>query len=727
LTNRLGKALGFADHGVVTLDPAVGTGTYLLGVIEHALAKVQAQQGVGAVPGKATALAENVYGFEILVGPFAVSELRISRALEGKGAKLPAGGTHVYLTDSLESPNTPPPVLPFYLKPIAEQHARALKVKAKVPVIVCLGNPPYDRTEASDESNKARTGGWVRWGEDGTGAFAIFKAFLDPAIAAGHGVRVHNIYNLYVYFWRWALWKVFEQNINSGPGIVSYISASSYLDGDAFCAMREHMRRLCDEIWILDLGGEGRGTRQSENVFAIMTPVAIAIAARYGKTDKTTAAKVRYAVIEGTRDDKLRALNAVTRFASIQWEECPDDWQAPFRPAGVGKYFDWPLLTELFPWQQSGVKAGRTWVIAPDPTTLERRWRILCNAEKEKRATLFKDSPTGHKALDSPNQLPPDGGKLKPISELPKTAPPPIIVQNAYRSFDRHFVFADARLLDRPSPCLWATHTDTQMYLTSLFSQPLGSGPAVTACANIPDLDHFRGSYGAKATLPLYRNGEDPKPNIAPGLLETMRNVYRRKVTPEGFVAYVYGLLAQPAFTQRYAKQLGTRELRVPITKNADLFRRLRDVGGKLLWLHTYGQRYIPKGHHRGQVPKGKARCSMPVLGDPANYPETYEYNEPTKTLHVGTGTFAPVAPEVYNFDVSGLKVVQSWLGYRMKNPKGKKSSPLDDIRPEKWTGQFTTELLELLWILEATIAQYPRQAKLLAAVARRPTIKLKT
>jgi len=113
------------------------------------------------------------------------------------------------------------------------------------------------------------------------------------------------------------------------------------------------------------------------------------------------------------------------------------------------------------------------------------------------------------------------------------------------------------------------------------------------------------------------------------------------------------------------------------------------------------------------------------VPGDVAGYPEKYEYNDATKTLYVGRGEFAPVAPEVYNFEVSGLKVVQSWLGYRMKRPKGKKSSPLDEIRPEKWTGQFTTELLELLWILEATIAEYPTQARLLAAVARKPTMRL--
>jgi len=143
-----------------------------------------------------------------------------------------------------------------------------------------------------------------------------------------------------------------------------------------------------------------------------------------------------------------------------------------------------------------------------------------------------------------------------------------------------------------------------------------------------------------------------------------------------------------------------------------------------LLWLHTYGQCFVPKGKHAGQVPKGTARCVKPVPGDAAGYPDKYEYNVATKILHVGDGEFAPVAPEVYDFEVSGLKVVQSWLKYRLKKGGGKKSSPLDDIRPERWTGEFTTELLELLWVLEASLAEYPAQAKLLSAVVKGPCFK---
>ncbi|MFP4173994.1 MAG: N-6 DNA methylase, partial [Candidatus Hydrogenedentota bacterium] len=280
LVNRLGKPHGFADAGVVTLDPAAGTGTYLLGVIEHALGRIETEQGRGAVPGQASALAKNLYGFELMVGPYAVTELRVSGALRDRGAALPADGTRVYLTDTLESPHAAPPQLPYFLRPIAEQHRKALQVKSDVPVIVCLGNPPYDRHEAATSHNKARTGGWVRWGESDTGADAIFRDFLDPATTAGHGVHVKNLYNLYVYFWRWALWKVFEHETAKGPGVVSFISASSYLDGAAFCGMRKHLREVCDEVWILDLGGEGRGTRKEENVFAIQTPVAIAVAFR---------------------------------------------------------------------------------------------------------------------------------------------------------------------------------------------------------------------------------------------------------------------------------------------------------------------------------------------------------------------------------------------------------------------------------------------------------------
>ncbi|MXY80591.1 MAG: N-6 DNA methylase [Gemmatimonadetes bacterium] len=737
LVNRLGKPLGFADPGVVTLDPAVGTGTYLLGVIEHALGRIKKEQGKGAIPGQATTLAKNLYGFELLVGPYAVSELRVSRALRDNEATLAAEGTHIYLTDTLESPHAEPPRMPFILRPIAEQHRRALKVKSEVPVIVCLGNPPYDRHDAVDtesETNLSQYGGWIRFGDplpsnvvtDKRGRdrelktaearlerrqrLAILKDFLDPALAAGHGGHVKNLYNLYVYFWRWALWKVFEQSTAEGPGIVSFISASSYLDGDAFSGMREHIRRQCDEVWILDLGGEGRGTRQDSNVFAIQTPVAIAVAFRAGEAETDKPAKIRYARVEGTSAEKLATLDAIDGFAKVKWQDCPDDWQAPFRPAGKGDYFAWPLLTDLMPWQHSGTQLKRTWPIAPDAETLERRWRGLLSAED--RAEAFRE--TGDRTVNGTYRIAlTDRSDSTPISKLPNNTSLPEVRRYAYRSFDRHYIIADSRLMSRPRPDLWRVYGERQVYLTSLFSQALGVGPALTSSAHLPDLDHFRGSYGAKAIIPLYRTADASQANITPDLLKLLGTEYKRKVTPENFLAYLYGVLAQPAFTTRFEKELGTRQLCVPITKDVALFEKVRETGVRLLWLHTYGERFVPTQQTPGRVPLGAAKCVEAIPG----HAEELIYNDSTQTLRISGGVFAPVAPEVYEFEVSGLKVVQSWLKYRMKKGAGKKSSPLDNIRPVGWTSQFTTELLELLWVLEETVKCYPEQKKLLKAV----------
>ncbi|HUV64966.1 MAG TPA: type ISP restriction/modification enzyme, partial [Sedimentisphaerales bacterium] len=721
LVNRLGKPLGFADPGVVTLDPAAGTGTYLLGVIEHALGRIEAEQGAGAVPGQATTLAANLHGFELMVGPYAVTELRVSRALRDRGAFLPQDGAHIYLTDTLESPNAEPPQLPLYLRPIADQHIKALKVKSMVPVIVCLGNPPYDRHEAASEENKARTGGWVRWGDNGNGSDAIFRNFLDPTIAAGHGVHVKNLYNLYVYFWRWALWKVFEHTTSSGPGIVSFITSSAYLEGKAFTGMREHMRRQCDEIWILDIGGEGRSARTSDNVFAIQTPVAITVTMRKDQAKVNHPAKVHYTCIEGERDTKLAALEAMTDFATVEWHDCPDDWQAHFRPAARGTYSNWPILTDLMPWQHSGAQAKRTWPICFDAEALQNRWRALLEAQD--KAKLFKET-RDRKISTKCAPLFENVQIDKPLDQLPRNAPSPRIERYGYRSFDRQWIFADTRLGDFLRPDLWRAQGERQLYISSMFARELGKGPSLIPSYLIPDLNSFRGSCGGKDVLPLFRTADTTEVNILPGLLDLLGNEYGCEVTPEDFLAYVYGALAQPAFTKRFTKELETRELRVPITKDAELFEKVRAVGARLLWLHTYGERYIPEGEQRGRVPPGATKCIKPVPGDPDDYPETFEYNETTQTLRVGKGEIRPVSREVFEFDVSGLKVVQSWLKYRMKKGAGRKSSPLDDIRPERWTAQFTTELLELLWVLEATVAGYPEQAKLLKEVTDGPCFR---
>ena len=727
LRNRLGKPRGFVDPEVFTLDPAVGTGTYILGVIHHALRDIDDRYGPGAVAEHSNQLAQNLYGFEIMTGAYAVADLRVTNALRGYGASFSHGGAQIYLADTLESPDSKPPQSTWYVqRELSKQQSLALDVKRDVRVLVCLGNPPYDRASA-----EASAGGWVRHGDEGENA-PILEDFIEPARAAGHGVHLKNLYNLYVYFWRWGLWKVFEQNKNA-PGVVSLITAASYLDGKAFSGMREHMRRVCDEIWILDLGGDSRGTRKSENVFNIQTPVAIAVAMRKGASSRNQPAKVRYARIDGSRDDKFNALNEIADFTGVEWEDCPDAWQASFTPAGTGEYFSWPLLTDLMPWQHSGMQAKRTWPIAPDADTLKRRWEGLLNADD--RAVAFRESSdrkiTGSyksgldrapiaESDEDASHTPPiaesddNTPHTSPIAELDEDAPHPPFVRYGYRFLDRQFVIADRRIIARVRPPLWQSHSDLQIYFTTLTAEPLGYGPALSVSSNISDICHFRGSFGAKDTLPLYRAADASEPNITLGLQDMLSETYGREVTPQDFAAYLYGIMAQPTYTARFYDELGTRQLRLPLTKDGALFRKVGEVGARLLRLHTYGERFVPDGEASGVVPGGIAKCLAGIPQNADDYPDKFRYIPETQTLRVGKGEFAPVAPEIYNFRVSGLNPLQSWLKYRMKDGAGKKSSPLDDIRPAAWTAQFTEQLLELIWTLEFTLAEYPEQEKLL-------------
>ncbi|MCJ8519079.1 hypothetical protein ABID21_002212 [Pseudorhizobium tarimense] len=736
LTSRFGKKLGFADDGVVFLDPAVGTGTYPVAAVKHGLEKVRARSGAGAVPARARQMADNMHGFEVLVGPYAVAHLRLTQALEGAINDAKETGQpeeklgkrlNIYLADTLESPNKAPPGgLDLTHKALTQEHEAARRVKQGGDILVCLGNPPYDRQTIEDgDTTTHRKGGWVRFGDQVKGAAnqeeqgerAIFKDFTEPATKSGAGVHLKNLYNDYVYFWRWALWRLFEQQ--DCGGIVTFITASSYVAGPGFLGVREVMRRTFDELWIIDLGGDNLGTRKTPNVFNIQTPVAIAVGVRAAKPSPDKPAKVRYAKISGdTRQAKLNHLEAVSGFGEIVWRDCPDEWHKPFLPIGQGDFTSWPEITALFPLSLNGVQYKRHWPIGETVDVLRARWDRLANSKQADRKSLFRETAGWKVTKVVRDELP---GKGQPsIFGVDETSEMPTAVPFNYRSFDRHLALYDFRLGDRLRPPLWRMHGENQVYFTTLLSTALGFGQGLVACSAIPDLHHFRGSFGGKDVIPLYRDHSGTEANVTVGLLDVVGKAYNATPTAEDLAAYVYAILGGQSYTRRFWNELETSGPRVPITKDSIIFGKAVELGRRLIWLHTYAERF--RDAERGdEVPQGKATTIKGVSSDTANYPEQFGYDAVAREIHVGDGRFGPVLPEVWEFEVSGLKVVQSWLGYRMKKRAGKKSSPLDDIRPERWTARMSDELLELLWVLEATLAMEPELEKALDDVAAGP------
>ena len=728
LETRFNKRRSFADDGVIFLDPAAGTAAYPLAAAQYALRQAGERFGAGIVPGAATKCAENIHAFENMVGPYAVAHLRLTQLITGHGGTLPREGIHVYLTDTLESPNVEPLDLNVFARRLTEEHRRAQRVKKHTRVLVCMGNPPYDREQAEggERPEHMRKGGWVRHGDPdpahaGKRTRPFLQDFIEPASAVGAGVHVKNLYNDYVYFWRWALWKLFENPEASGPGIISFITAASYLRGPGFVGMRRKMREAFDDLWIIDLEGDNIGARKTENVFNIQTPVAIAIGVRYADPQPHTPARVRYARITGTREEKFARLTAVRSFADLEWQDCFNGWFEPFLPRGQGNYFAWPLLTDLFPWQHSGVQFKRTWPIGETSALLRRRWSALLAAPPDERGELMRET-TARVATHQYDSFLPQGGSLSPLARLSANATPVEPIRYAYRSFDRQWVLPDARLCDRPRPPLWKVNSKSQVYLTSLLTEVLGLGPAATISACVPDLHYFCGR-GGKDVIPLWRDAEASQANLTGGLLDALRP-HLGNVTAEDFFAYCYALLATPAYVETFSEELTVPGPRLPVTKDGDLFRQAARLGRRLIWLHTYGERFVPARHRPGEVPQGRARCRRAVPDRPDRYPEEFSYNDTTRLLRVGEGEFGPVPKAVWDFSVSGLQVVHSWLRHRMKEGAGRSSSALDDIRPERWTAEISQELLELLWVLEATVAMFPELKQTLEAVIAGETFR---
>ena len=194
-----------------------------------------------------------------------------------------------------------------------------------------------------------------------------------------------------------------------------------------------------------------------------------------------------------------------------------------------------------------------------------------------------------------------------------------------------------------------------------------------------------------------------------------------KAVTPEDLFAYCYAILANPGYVRMFWEELSTPGPRIPFTKEADLFNKAVELGRKLIWLHTYGERMVPQGKAAGDIPGGKAKCLKAIPDTETDYPEEFSYDPTSKEIHFGSGRFGPVTSEIWEFEVSGLKVVHSWLSYRRRSGAGKRSSPLDEIRPRRWTAQMTDEFLELLWVLEHTGAMFPTLQKLLEQIVSGP------
>lgn len=741
------RPTGFAAADVVVADPAVGTGTFLLGVLRRIAATVLNDQGAGAVPGAIEAAAKRVIGFEIQFGPFAVAQLRLIAEFQDlmkseHGATPHLPDLRLFITDTLGNPFIEEEWLPQVYEPIAKSRRDANEVKKTQPITVVIGNPPYK------EKAEGR-GGWI---EKGSGGKLI--APLDrwrPPPEWGVGAHVKHLKNLYIYFWRWATWKVFGSGNYAATGnpdkdeegIVCFITVAGFLNGPGFEKMRDDLRRTCSEIWVVDCSPEGHQPEVATRIFqAVQQPVCIVLAARKLSKSIDMPASVRFHVLpKGPREEKFAALGKISLKHS-DWTECLDGWRDPFLPAAVGAWSKFPALKDFFVYDGSGVMPGRTWIIAPDAETLRMRWAyLIAEKDPEKKEILFhphlrKNEPGDkHLRKEIGEGLLGHEERLGKVIDDKKSVIEPI--RYGFRSFDRQWIIPDARLINQPNPTLWKAYSSRQVHLTALERVSPTSGPAITLTALIPDLDHYKGSFGGRVH-PLWRGGATgADSNIKPALLAHLANIYGQ-IKAEDVMAYLAAVMAHPAFVARFKSDLVRPGLHVPLTADANLFAEAVTLGSQVIWLHCYGERFADPAAGRPKQAPRLPKASAPFIpkageipGSPEPLPDTMDYDPATRRLKIGKGYIENVTPEMWAYEVSGKQVLWHWFSYRRRDRTRpiigdrRPPSPLDSIQPDHWLPEYTSDLLDLLNVLGGLITLEPKQAELLSRICNNPLLSV--
>ena len=213
------------ERFVSMIDPATGTGTFLVEWIRRAKRSfVAARSSTGWPDHLRTVVMPSMHAFEITLAAYAVAHLKI--ALEAHASADVDPDISLLLTDSLDYPMDQL-VLDTLDDPVAAEGERATSLKREKRFTVCIGNPPYDREQASDADGGRRKGGVVRYGTQEIRP--LMEDITDRMKAAGLGRHSKNLYNDYVYFWRWATWVTTQKP--AGPGVTAFITAASFLDG----------------------------------------------------------------------------------------------------------------------------------------------------------------------------------------------------------------------------------------------------------------------------------------------------------------------------------------------------------------------------------------------------------------------------------------------------------------------------------------------------------------
>ncbi|MCU0497877.1 MAG: N-6 DNA methylase [Anaerolineae bacterium] len=704
LKARFGRRDGLADQDTFILDPATGTGTFLYFVIQQIYEQLGAVRGIWDQYVNQHLL-KRVFGFELLMAPYAVAHMKLGLQLREMGYQFATRERlGVYLTNSLEEQIKQPP-LPM-ARFISDEANQAVSVKTDRPIMVVLGNPPY----SYDSQN---TGNWIT------------QLNQEYYYVDGKRIKERNPRALrddYVKFIRFGQWRIQQ----TGYGILALVTNHTYLDAPTLRGMRQHLMDEFDEIYVLDLHGNSKKKETTpndsadQNVFDIQQGVAIGIFVKHRRPDgtpKTARARVYHADLYGKRKDKYAMLNAhqvETMIREGLWQELKP--QPPFylfRPHNLDRDTEYQAgwkITDIFGTHVYGFKSHRDhFAIGFQRETIRERINLLMSGTKNNLdvAQIYDLGKWNWQKA---------GEALLEVDNLDY-----FVDKCAFRPFDNRFMFYSEHIMDRIRPelkrhmfkrdnlCLVASRQISTRHYKHVFVADLVPNDCLVS--NI--------TKEANHSFPLYLyldpnddnmfekvNGEwawsakGRRPNLShPFVREICDRIGAsfaydevlpadpnlKTVTPEDIFAYAYAVFHDPNYRSHYAEFLKIDFPHLPMPHDADRFWTLAGYGRRLIDAHLL----------RADL---KSPVTFPERGSGKVEKRYPIYEAGTGRVWINREQYFSDVPEsAWEFQIGGYQVLEKWL----KDRRDRVLSP-DEVRGYLAIVAAVTETIAIMEAIEA-------------------------
>ena len=696
-----------ADQSFVQiLDPATGTGTFLVEVIDVIYKTMTEKwQSEGHNVKKADKLwneyvpqylLPRLHGYELMMAPYAIAHMKIGLKLYETGYRFGSDErARIYLTNSLEPAQDFSGTFAFAIPALAHEAEAVNAIKNDKRFTVVIGNPPYSGVSSNMSEYAQRL-------------IEPYKQIDGKPL----NERKHWLQDDYVKFIRLA-----QSLIDSSQcGVLGFITNHSYLDNTTFRGMRQSLLGSFPSLFAFDLHGSVKKVDQAsehkddQNVFDIQQGVAILVAAAHNSSPTL----IRHSDLWGTRKNKYVTLSSssASQISAVSIEpNSPYYFFVPKNTEFELEYQKLHALNEIMPTYVCGITTARdAFVIDFDDENIIERVSAFLDEGKtddEIRDELHLRENYAWRVHDARNQLRASGDWRDKLTDI------------LYRPFDLR------RIIYHPA-VVWRTRDNVM--------REFADGTNIGLCTNrqvnstfqhvgvtrdlINDCTLSLATKERTYVFPLWLKAQDsygdlirekPRLNFSNSFLSALAeslNVPQSEETrlPTGIsgeqvVAYIYAVLHSVAYRERYAEQLKIDYPRIPICADNKLFFELVEVGEQLISLHLLESPTLD-----APITTVIRRTNFRV--------EKVSYSDGTIWIDSSkTQGFQGVPESVWKFRLGGFQVCEKWIKDRQakggKNPRPGRILTDEDINRYQKIIVTLSETIRIMAEIDEVIEQH--------------------